>query len=162
MFNIEQQVEWLNDKQVVKYSEQRHREHTLESQHNFLRIFDHTNNHVWEISHRHHCYDYPIGTATAMRDMMNKVATIGLLIGNREIWGKGYGSEAWQGIMDAMFADGIEKIEAGTLDVNYGMLRIMEKCGMKLEGRRPSHIIIDSEPHDIVLMGKVKCNPTSK
>lgn len=155
-FDLERQIGWLNDKHVVKYSEQRHREHTMESQWKYIASFDQVASHCWEISHKYGCYDYPIGTITAQRDIMNKVADIGILIGKRDLWGAGYGKEAWRAVMSYLFADGIQKIEAGTVRDNIGMVKIMNKSGMSPEGIRRNHIILDGKPHDVILMGLIK------
>jgi len=159
-FDIERQVDWLNDKQVVKYSEQRHHQHTWDTQWKYLCSFDHVSSHIWEISHdyagRHGRYDYPIGTITVYRDLVNKAADIGLMIGNREVWGSGYGCEAWEAVMGFLFADNVQKIEAGTVSGNDAMLKIMLKSGMVPEGIRRNRIIIDGTPRDVLLMGKIK------
>ena len=42
-------VAWLNDPEVVRYSEQRHRNHTLESCRQFVETFAGGPSHLWAI-----------------------------------------------------------------------------------------------------------------
>src|SRR5690348_16598806 len=80
---MSQLVEWLNDPEVVRYSEQRHRVHTIRSQYEYADSFRFpslyrlimlkTNNHM-------------IGSITAHVDASNNIADIGILIGDKRIW----------------------------------------------------------------------------
>ena len=55
------------------------------------------------------------------------------MIGNKNSWGRGIGSEAWALMMDFLFSQcNIRKITGGTLKVNTGMVRIMKKNMMDL------------------------------
>lgn len=91
----DQHVAWLNDPEVVRYSEQRHKRHTLETQHSYVNgVWSNPGSWIWLI-----CKPTPldaIGTITAHCDENNKVANMGILIGEKTAWGQGYGSEAWR------------------------------------------------------------------
>ena len=84
-------VDWLNDPDVVRYSEQRHRKHDEETQQQYLMdgpdVFR-------EIHVGHGNYTF-IGTVSAYIDRPNGVADVGILIGDKASWGMGYGTEAW-------------------------------------------------------------------
>jgi RimJ/RimL family protein N-acetyltransferase len=149
--DIRQQIDWLNDPEVVKYSEQRHKKHDLRSQCEYLDSMA-PPNHLWAI----HTEDWQIGTISARVDRHNSVADLGILIGDRSRWGKGFGLEAWKAVMDYLFASGIRKIEAGHIERNERMAGICFKSGMELEGRRYQHFDLGNyEYSTMILWGKL-------
>ena len=54
-----------------------------------------------------------------------------------DFWNNGYGTEALQIILDYGFKElGLHRIEAGCAVENFGSIRVLEKVGMKREGRK--------------------------
>lgn len=146
-------VSWLLDPIVVKYSEQRHKIHTVQSQLDYWKSpATVAPSAVWII----HLDTGPIGSISATVDEMNEVADIGILIGDRNQWLKGYGFSAWSTVCDVLLATKVRKIEGGCMSLNYGMRSIMEKYGMQLEGRRREHFRIGNHLDDCVFYGKLK------
>lgn len=143
-------IAWLNDPEVVRYSEQRHRNHTLESCSRYLQSFADTPHYFWAITAIDPSTGH-IGNINAHIDKMNSVADVGILIGERTVWGKGYGLEAWVAVSNYLLCDvGIRKITAGTIAANKGMMRIMEKAGMVADGRRIRQCMVDGCEVDII------------
>jgi RimJ/RimL family protein N-acetyltransferase len=139
-------VGWLNDPEVVRYSEQRFKTHTIESCRDYLESFAGTGNLFLALiadSEGH------IGNMTAYVDRYG-VIDVGILIGERGVWGQGYGSEAWLSVCSALIEGGARKITAGTLSVNHGMLAIMDRSGMVPDGRRVRQCLIDGREVDVV------------
>lgn len=142
-------VSWLNDPEIVRYSENRYRTFTLEGCRDFAKSFDGSPHHLWAIVRTD--ADQHIGNINAYVDANNRLADVGIIIGDRSCWGGGYGLEAWQTVCHWLLNEGrIRKVTAGTLDTNIGMKRIMEKSGMVPDGRRTRHYINDSVEVDIV------------
>jgi len=144
-------VEWLNDREVTRYSEQRHQRHTQETQRTYL-LDMHAPHKYMEI----YCDNTLIGTMTAHVDENNSVADIGILIGNRSYWGNGYGSEAWSGLCHWLLDNGVRKIEAGTMACNYPMLNVFRKTQMIPEGRREGHFLFEKRLVDLVYYAKFR------
>lgn len=143
----DEQIAWLNDPEVVRYSEQRHKKHTLESQHAYVNgLWAGPGNYIWLIS----TSAKPIGTITAYCDLNNKVADIGIMIGDRAQWGFGYGTEAWQGVMKWLFETGARKVEAGCMSKNTAMIQVCMKSRMHVDGRRDDHFLCDGQPTDLI------------
>lgn len=143
-------VHWLNDPEVVKYSEQRHRTHTLETCHRYWQAFIDTPHFFWAIVVSQPPLGH-IGNMNAHIDPKNLLADIGILIGERESWRKGYGLEAWMAVCDYLFNETqIRKITAGALATNEGMLKIMQRSGMLEDGRRFRHYLLDGQEVDVV------------
>jgi RimJ/RimL family protein N-acetyltransferase len=57
---------------------------------------------------------------------------IGYLIGDREVWGKGYATEAIVALSDFAFSElGLTELTAGAYSENQGSIRVLEKCGFE-------------------------------
>jgi ribosomal-protein-alanine N-acetyltransferase len=149
-------VDWLRDPEVVKYSEQRHFYHCLETQEAYVSQRTFEDRYLWLIQVPPGMLaTRDIGTIRVSVDRMNRVGDMGILIGEKSMWGQGYGTEAWKTVMDYCFK-GLElrKVECGTMLANIGMRRTATKCGMEPEGARLSHFILDGETQDLLLYGK--------
>jgi len=144
-------VDWLNDKEVTKYSEQRLKYHTIQTQVDYLSLVHKQGyNKIWLIVIRE---GPDIGSITAYCDAYNLVANLGILIGDRDSWGKGFGYEAWSAVMDYCCNDlEMRKIECGMMAKNASMKKLAERSGMVLEGVVAKHFRDD----DMLLYGKLK------
>lgn len=153
-------VRWLNDPEVVKYSEQRHKTHTLESVHSYVNdIGCNPNSFIWGLYIAKPLYPEKslIGTITAHIDTPNGVANVGIMIGDRGAWGKGFGSEAWNAVCNWLFeTKNIRKIEMGCHYENRAMRNLAETCGMKMEGVRHDHFVVNGEPQHLLLYAKMR------
>ncbi len=142
-------VAWLNDPDVVRFSEQRHKTHTLESCAAFVTCFADSPARLWAIetaSDGTH-----IGNIHADIDVMNGLADVAILIGARDVWGQGYGLEAWNGALGWLKSEpGVRKIVAGCMHANTAMRQIMRNSGMTDDGVRRSHYLLDGKPEDVV------------
>ena len=146
-------VAWLNDPEVVRYSNQRFRRQDVQSCEAYLCSFDGGPNQFWSI--RLAADGRMIGTMTAYLAPQHGTADIGLLIGERSVWGQGYGYEAWQLLMGHLLGKQVlRKITAGTASCNVGMIKIIERSGMQLEATRRQQEIIDGELQDVVYFAK--------
>jgi ribosomal-protein-alanine N-acetyltransferase len=144
-------VDWLNDRDVVRYSEQRHRTHTLESSKAYLDSFRGTLNHYWAMLLKADPARM-VGSITAYIDPPNRVADIGILIGDKRCWGTGIGTEAFVAVMEWLFrVRGMRKVTAGTMSANEGMREVMRKAGMREEGRKLRHFLLDGVEVDLVI-----------
>lgn len=144
---------WLNDPEVVRYSNQRFVRHDRESAERFRASFGGSDNLF--IAIRDASSNALLGTMTAYRSRHHATADVGIMVGNRAVWGRGNGEAAWSGLLDWLLNEGgLRKVTAGTLACNRGMVRLMEKSAMKLEGVRRAQEIVEGRPEDILLYGK--------
>jgi len=149
-FLTERYIGWLNDPEVVCYSEQRHKTCTIESCRAYWQSFNGTPNYFWAITAKDSKIGH-IGNMNAYVDVANKVADVGILIGEKAIWGCGYGTEAWAAVCRYLLdEEGMHKVGAGTMAVNKGMLRIMAKAGMIDDGVRKRHFLFEGQEVDLI------------
>lgn len=149
-------VSWLNDAEVVKYSNQRFLNHTIESCHNYLESFVDTKNIYIAIEDKVNKELY--GSITAYIQTNHGSADIGIMIGSKKSWGRGIGFEAWTLMMNFLFKQiGMRKVTGGALKVNTGMIRIMEKSMMTHEATKKNQELFNNKPVDILYFSKF-CN----
>lgn len=143
-------VSWLNDPQVVRYSEQRHVKHTLASCRQYAESFRGAAGFFWAIQLKEDRIAH-IGNLSAYVDERNRIAELSILIGERGHGGRGLGTEAWSAALRYLLDTvRVRKVHAGTMAENLPMLRIFEKTGMTIECRRSRHYLFDGREMDLV------------
>lgn len=148
-------VGWLSDPEVVRYSNQRLRSHSLQSCQSYLASFAGSDNLFVGICRKDD--GLLVGTMTAYVSAYHGTADMGIMIGERTVWGQGYGQDAWNTLLQALLqSPGIRKVTAGTLAGNAPMLRLIERSGMQFEGARKEQELIDGKPFDIRYYGRFR------
>lgn len=146
-------IGWLNDPDVVRFSNQRFLKHDQGTSSRYLASFEGTDNLF--ISVRRLPDDNPIGTMTAYFSRHHGTVDVGILIGDKSVWGMGYGQDAWNTLTNWLLArDGIRKLTAGTLACNHGMIKLMERSGMHHEATRKEQEIVEGQAVDILYYAK--------
>jgi RimJ/RimL family protein N-acetyltransferase len=81
-------------------------------------------------------------------------AWVGIGIGERELWGKGYGTDAMQVLLRYAFEElNLKRLTLNVFDVNQRGISSYEKAGFRHEGRIPGGLLIAGKRCDIVYMG---------
>jgi len=146
-------IGWLNDKDVVQFSNQRFLWHDRDSCSRYLASFEGTDNLFTSV--RRLSDDSPVGTMTAYVSSHHGTVDVGILIGDKSVWGMGYGQDAWNTLTNWLLKrDDIRKLTAGTLACNYGMIKLMERSGMHQEATRREQEIINAQAVDILYYAK--------
>lgn len=152
-------ISWLNDPEVVRFSKQRRHTHTLESCSEYLESFKGTPNFFWAILARDHQLEH-IGTMNAYIDTVNLVADVGIMIGEKRVWGAGYGSEALSAVCNYLIKEvGTKKVTVGTLSENKAMISIARNAGMVEDGRRIHQEIFEDSEVDILHFAMFRDKP---
>src|SRR5690348_1988991 len=105
----------------------------------------------------------PIGI-TSLYDVnhQNGTATFGILIGERDCWGQGYGTEATRLMLDYGFTVlGLNNVMLSVRSWNERGIRAYERAGFKLIGRRRQSVRFGRRAHDEVLMDCIASEFTS-
>ena len=148
-------VNWLNDPQVVRFSNQRFRQHSQESFWDYVATFKESPNRFLKILLQEDAR--MVGTMTAYVAIHHETVDMGIMVGSHSVWGQGVGKDAWNTLMGWFLETvGIRKVTGGTMRSNVAMLRIMERSGMTLEAIRPGQEMLDDLPQDILYYGKFR------
>lgn len=97
----------------------------------------------------------PIGVMGLHRiDWKHGIATTGALIGEKEYWSKGYGTDAKMILLDYAFNTlGLRKICSNVTAYNERSLRYSLHCGYKIEGRLRKEIFRKGKFWDKINLG---------
>ncbi|MDR3491483.1 MAG: GNAT family protein [Gammaproteobacteria bacterium] len=96
-----------------------------------------------------------IGTVRVSKiNWHNKVADLGIMIGDKSYWGKGIASDAIKSISLYLFRKcGLRKLTAGYMDTNPAMGKVFEKLGFKKEGTFRKQDYFEGKYVDHIYMG---------
>ncbi|MFF3088302.1 GNAT family N-acetyltransferase [Streptomyces nojiriensis] len=90
-------------------------------------------------------------------DPYDGVATLGVTIGERELWGRGHGSDALRLLTGHLFgAYGLSRLELDTWSGNERAVRAFTRLGFREEGRRRSAVLVGGKRYDRVLFGMLR------
>jgi len=81
-------------------------------------------------------------------------AFIGIFIGEREYWGRGYGTDAMSVILRYAFTElNLWRVSLGVFEYNPRAIRSYEKVGFQHEGRMRKYLNHEGKRWDILYMG---------
>lgn len=88
-------------------------------------------------------------------DWKNRVAEIGILLGDAQYRGHGYGTDAVRTLCAFGFGElNLHKIKASVFDFNRAAVRAYEKSGFTIEGTLKNELFRDGAYHDIILLAR--------
>jgi len=90
-------------------------------------------------------------------DLLNSKAELSMLIGCKELWGKGYAKEARRMIINYAFNEiGLNKIYTFNWSKNKKIINLNQKLGFKIDGILRSDIFFKGEFRDMLVMSLLK------
>jgi len=79
---------------------------------------------------------------------------VGIDIGDRDEWGKGYGTDAMRVMLRYAFVElNLHRVSLNVFEYNPRAIRSYEKCGFVREGRRRQALNRDGRRWDVIHMG---------
>jgi len=86
-----------------------------------------------------------------------RVAEIGIFIGDKNYWGKGYGTDAMEVLVRVCFEQmNMNKISLHVFSYNERARLCYEKCGFSVEGVLRQEIYANGQYHDDIAMGLLR------
>ncbi len=94
-----------------------------------------------------------------VNNWMGRNAFVGLGIGNREDWGKGYGTDAMKIMLRFAFTEiNLNRVTLTVFEYNPRAIRSYEKAGFQYEGRMRGALLKDGKRWDMLFMGILRDN----
>ena len=98
--------------------------------------------------------DKLIGFVGLGLNLIHSEAWVGIGIGEREYWGKGYGIEALKLVVQYAFMElGLQRVSLGLHEYNARALKSYEKAGFRLEGQTRQDVLREGRRNDTFWMG---------
>lgn len=148
-------IDWMNDYEVTKFTEQRFEKHTKESIERF--IVEKYESNTDEL-HGIFLNNIHIGNVLISSiDNNNLSCNLSYLIGDKILWGQGIGryviSEALKTIFNKLK---LRKVSAGCYENNHGSIKILEKNNFLKEGIRKNQVNFEGKRIDVFIFGLFK------
>lgn len=87
-------------------------------------------------------------------------AEVGLMLGKRDAWGKGYGSQALAAMKRYAYGElRLHRLYARVLEFNERAWKLFERNGFQLEGTERQSHFTDGQFHDVRLYGHLHTDP---
>lgn len=143
-------VAWLNDPDVNRYSRRRHFTTTADDVSRFIKSLT-PDEHVLAILTNDD--DTHIGNIQfGPIDRLARCAEIRILVGERSVWGRGYGTEAIYLVTRHLFGEErLHRVEANSC--NPAFVRAVQKLGWREEGRLRERFPLDGGFVDYLWFG---------
>lgn len=88
---------------------------------------------------------------------VDRNAYTGAMIGNKDYWGKGYGTDAKMSLIEYAFNTlNLHRLCSRVFDFNARSLKYLLKCGYKEEGRRRQHAFVNGVYRDVIELGLLR------
>ena len=96
--------------------------------------------------------EVPLGTCAFMNpDYRNRHAELAIVIGNKDYWSKGYGTEIMKKLLEWGFEGlNLNRLYLHVFSFNKRAIGLYEKMGFKEEGRLRAMIYRDGHYHDLI------------
>lgn len=153
----ERYLSWLNDPEVTRYTETGIFPATAEDLENYYRSITGSKNDVMlavaDKKSGQHIGNVKLGPIR----WIHRVATFGILIGEKEFWGKGVGLEATRLMVEyGFYRLNLHRIDLGVFAEHEAAVNCYEKAGFKVEGRLRQDLFLDGEYKDRLWMGLLR------
>jgi RimJ/RimL family protein N-acetyltransferase len=150
-------VAWMNDAETNRFMETRFSVHTREDVAAFVAAKQASQTEhlfgVFETAGGRHVGNLKVGPI----DHTHGVADISYLLGEPDARGKGYGAEAVAiGVHIGFAVFGMAKLAAGAYASNLASIRVLEKNGFVVEGRRRAQVAFEGGRADVVILGLLR------
>jgi RimJ/RimL family protein N-acetyltransferase len=143
-------LRWNNDFEVLKTTNQQRPMTAEQFERHRARADTATDEVHFTIYER--AADRPIG-GTNLTGITGRTATFAIMIGEKDCWGKGYGTEATRLMLEYGFRTlGLHNIMLTAYSFNERGIRAYLRAGFREIGRRRQVIFRDGQLHDLVYM----------
>ena len=146
---------WMNDIEVHKYTEQKHKKRSLKDVKHFVIQKNKSKNEflygIFLKKTKSHIGNIKLG----LINFEHKFAEISYFLGEKELWGKGYITKAIKEIIKIARKKKLKKLKAGSYKMNFGSKKVLEKNGFIKEGVLKSEIIYKNKRYDFYIFGKM-------
>ena len=150
--DAEKFAKWMNDFQVTDKINASQNLVTVENEREWLEKNSGISNYQFAIVKQEN--DELIGNCSLHNlDFINQIGTVGIFIGEKENWGKGYGSETLELLIDYGFNHlNLNNIKLSVYSFNENAISCYKKVGFKEIGKRREAYFKNNKRYDEIYM----------
>ena len=154
--DVPQLTRWANDGEMTKYLTLRYPMNSIVEENWVKKQAE--NQEIFTLMIVVKEEDLPIGVVS-LHDIhpINRNAVLGIMIGEKDYWGNGYGSEAVKLVTGYAFNYlNLYKVSLTVYAFNKRAQKAYEKCGFKANGVKPEDVFVDGKYYDVILMSLLR------
>ncbi len=145
---------WMNDIEVTCYLESRFFPNSIEHLREYVANKQNDKNNIFLAivlkENDRHIGNIKLGPI----DWIHRTGDIGLIIGDKSCWGKGYATESIKLMVKYGFDIlNLHKITAGCYSCNQGSAKAFQKAGFDIEGLRKQQFYYNKSYVDLIMLG---------
>lgn len=151
-------LKWLKDKEVMRFMETRAAGYTLKDLRKYVKKMTTSGNSaIFAIIAKDagiHIGNIKLGGI----NFFHRYANLGIMIGDKKYWSKGYAVEACRSLLRYAFRElNLNKITLGVYAAHLAAIRAYQKAGFKIEGRFKKMLNLEGKYVDKIVMG-ISCD----
>lgn len=144
---------WMNDPHVNQYLESRYQRWTVKKLRAYLKGIKANKDNFFFAILLKDCDKHIGNIKLGPVNRNHKYGEIGIIIGDKDSWGKGFATEAIKLVKDYAFNKlRIHKLIAGIYSKNIGSIMAFRKSGFYIEGARKKHYYYGNGYIDAILL----------
>ncbi len=152
---------WINNTLINQYLESRFYPSSIESIQKYVQKISNNSDFIFlaiiNKKDNHHIGNIKLGPI----NWIHRLGEIGIIIGEKNYWGKGYATESIKTLSKHAFnVLNLHKLTAGCYETNQGSLKAFKKANFEIEGIRRHHNYFNGKYIDSVLLGLINPNQT--
>lgn len=143
-------IKWLNDAEIMRLLGRRHQLSMAEEERWYEDYLKSGKSRIFAIEEGG-CHIGNIGLHRI--DNENRSASLGIVIGEKDRWGKGHGSDALVTVLRYAFRElGLHKVSLRVFQGNDRAISSYKRCGFKQEGVMREQVFKDGKFHNLFAM----------
>lgn len=147
---------WMNDPEVTIFLENSVQRYSVESLQGYVKEIKNDRAYIFQAIIDRGCNQHIGNLKLGPINWVHRFGDLGIVIGVKEKWGKGYATEAISMIIKHAFNDlNLHKVTAGCNERNLGALKAFQKNGFEIEGLRKRQFLWKGDYVDGILLGLV-------
>jgi RimJ/RimL family protein N-acetyltransferase len=148
-------VRWINDPEVRRFMIMRYPLSMTEEEQWWEGFLQRQNDHIFAIEAEDGTYVGNIGLHDIQRE--NRRAVLGIIIGEKAYWGRGYGADAIRAVLRWAFGYlNLNRVTLSVYSYNERAIRCYQKCGFRHEGTMRQAHYVDGQYFDEWVMGVLR------
>ncbi len=148
-------VRWINDPETRHFLAMRFPLSMTEEEQWWENLPKRKDDHIFAIEAEDGTHIGNIGLHSVERE--NRRAMIGIMIGEKDYWGQGYGTDAIKAMLGWAFNYlNLNRVYLTVYAYNERAIRSYEKCGFQHEGTMRQARYVDGQYHDELMMGLLR------